>query len=185
MAAPIPLFLLIYCAFTILKPSVANSLRLREAYLAHLPAALRQNQGIVLPGVRELLTHLQTRTEVVLGLLTGNVRAGGECKLRHYDLWQHFAFGGFADDIHDRDDVARHAVREMERHLGCAGAEHDVWVIGDTPLDVQCARAIGAKAVAVTTGWHTLEELQAAKPDHILVDLSSPEQLLQAWSIVT
>ena len=57
----------------------------------------------------------------------------------------------------------------------------DVWVIGDTPLDVKCARAIGAKVVAVATGWHQLDDLVASEPDFALADLSDPAELLRAW----
>ena len=59
---------------------------------------------------------------------------------------------------------------------------NDVWVIGDTPLDVRCARAVGARAVAVATGWHPHEELAAHKPDYLLADLSDAEALLRVWS---
>ena len=166
-----------------IEPSEANLWRLREAYLAHLPHCLRKNEGMVLPGVRELLTHLQARDDVLLGLLTGNIRAGGECKLRHFELWDHFAFGAFADGIHDRDDVARHALRETERHLRQPVDVDRVWVIGDTPFDVKCARAIGAKAVAVATGWHPIEELHASGAEYVLMDLSEPGVLLWEWGM--
>ncbi len=123
------------------EPSEANIGRLRDAYLHHLPECLHRNQGTVLPGVCELLLNLQRRTDVALGLLTGNIRAGGEHKLRHYRLWDYFAFGGFADGIRDRDAVARHALNETCRHLQREVDPRSIWVIGDTPYDVKCARA--------------------------------------------
>jgi phosphoglycolate phosphatase-like HAD superfamily hydrolase len=73
------------------------------------------------------------------------------------------------------------AVAEVRTHLGRDFAAEDVWVIGDTPLDVQCARAVGAKVVAVATGWHPIEELQSHAPDMTLADLSNPEDLLRVW----
>jgi phosphoglycolate phosphatase-like HAD superfamily hydrolase len=164
-----------------LDPTDANRARLVEAYLSRLPHYLGRIPGRVCPGVVELLAALRQRTDTVLGLLTGNVRRGAERKLGHYGLWGHFAVGGFGDDHADRDDVARAALGEVERHVGGKVNPADVWVIGDTPLDVKCARAIGARAVAVATGWHALEDLQASEPDLALADLSDPTDLFRAW----
>jgi phosphoglycolate phosphatase-like HAD superfamily hydrolase len=164
-----------------IDPTPANQDRLRDTYLAHLPASLQTHGGVVCPGVNELLAELRPRAGVVLGLLTGNIRRGASHKLGHFGLWDFFACGGFGDEHYDRDDVARTAVAEVRAHLGREFAAEDVWVIGDTPLDVQCARAVGAKAVAVATGWHPIEELASHAADFTLADLSNPEELLRVW----
>ncbi len=161
-----------------LDPSAANQGRLIAGYLARLPTRLRSIGGEVCPGVRELLARLRPRPDVRLGLLTGNVRAGAELKLGHFDLWGHFPAGGFGDDHADRDDVARSAVRAVG-----AAAGDDVWVIGDTPLDVSCARAVGAKVVAVATGWHPLDELAACGADLTLADLGDFGRLPAGWGV--
>jgi phosphoglycolate phosphatase-like HAD superfamily hydrolase len=155
--------------------------RLSHRYLARLPAALAAVRGTICPGITDLLPPLKTRSDVLLGLLTGNVRAGAMRKLGPYGLWAFFAAGGFGDEHADRDDVARAAVRSVERHLGRAVNPADVWVIGDTPLDVRCARAIGATAVAVATGWTGFDELAASGADYTFHDLSDPRELLAAW----
>jgi phosphoglycolate phosphatase-like HAD superfamily hydrolase len=165
-----------------IEPSDANIEKLHAAYLARLPETLRGHDGIVLPGVDEALRR--ERRGAVVGLLTGNVRRGAEIKLRHFGLWHHFAFGGFADGLCNRDDVARRAIAEAERHAGKAIDPADVWVIGDTPLDVQCARAIGARAVIVATGWHPHDELVACAPDHLLPDFTHAGELLTQWGWV-
>jgi phosphoglycolate phosphatase-like HAD superfamily hydrolase len=152
--------------------------RVFAAYLRHLPACLARCTGRVLPGVRALLHILGARNDVTVGLLTGNIRAGARIKLGHFGLYDHFAFGGFGDRHHHRDDVAREALAEVGRHLGEPVDSTRVWVIGDTPLDVACARAIGANAVAVTTGWHGRAELTDCNPDLLLDDLSDPAPLL-------
>ncbi len=164
-----------------IEPSLANQIRLQEAYLSHLPGSLATLGGMVCPGIAELLRHLHPRQDVLLGLLTGNVRTGAKHKLGHFGLWDYFACGGFGDEHYDRDDVARMAIAEVNAHLGRNVATSDVWVIGDTPLDVKCARAIGAKVVAVATGWHPVDELANHNPDFLLADLSNPNELLRLW----
>jgi phosphoglycolate phosphatase-like HAD superfamily hydrolase len=164
-----------------LEPSAANVERLKIAYLRLLPAALERNSGIVLPGVRALLDRLQLSDRVAVGLLTGNVREGARRKLIHFQLWDDFAFGAFADGIHDRDDIARRALLEIARQLGRDVPPSHIWVIGDTPHDVQCALAIGAQAVAVATGWHSIEELRETRADYVLQDLVRPAELMKAW----
>ncbi|MBY0512715.1 MAG: haloacid dehalogenase-like hydrolase [Gemmataceae bacterium] len=164
-----------------LDPSPANVQKLQAAYLDRLPDALANRPGEVCPGIAGLLPVLAERPDVVLGLLTGNVRAGARVKLGHFGLWDYFSCGGFGDGHHDRDDVARSAVADVRRHLGRDIDPADIWVIGDTPLDVQCARAVGAKAVAVATGWHPGDELTACGPDLFLDDLSDHAPLFAAW----
>jgi phosphoglycolate phosphatase-like HAD superfamily hydrolase len=152
--------------------------RLFECYLRHLPHFLRERASRILPGIAALLDVLRLREDVAIGLLTGNLRAGARVKLGHFGLFDHFAFGGFGDHHYDRDDVAREALGEVHQHLGRPVAPEKIWVIGDTPLDVRCALAIGARAVAVATGWHSAAELEAHRPDLLLTDLSDPGPLL-------
>lgn len=162
------------------EPTDANIDRLIEGYLARLPAALTAVPGRVLPGIEEILTAVARIEHIRIGLLTGNVRRGAQHKLGHYGLWEHFAFGGFGDRHEERDDVARAALAEAKDHLGPVNPA-DVWVIGDTPLDVKCARAIGARAVAVATGWHPIEELHDTGADVVLRDLSDHTELMARW----
>jgi phosphoglycolate phosphatase-like HAD superfamily hydrolase len=162
-----------------LEDSAENCRRLVAGYLERLPAALAKHRGAVLPGVAALLEELRARERTVLGLLTGNLREGARLKLGHYGLHRHFAFGGYGDHHLDRDAVAREALEAARAHLNGGVHLERTWVIGDTPLDVRCARAIGARVAAVATGWHSLEELEAARPDLLLTDLSDPKPLLE------
>ncbi len=155
--------------------------RLLRAYLQRLPASLNAHRGCVLPGIHPLLEHLQARRDCAVGLLTGNVRAGAKAKLGHFKLDGHFRFGGFGDDHFDRDDVARAALAAVHEELGPEVQPEQIWVIGDTPLDVRCARAIGAKVAAVATGVHSFDELIASEPDVALRDLADPGPLLRCW----
>jgi phosphoglycolate phosphatase-like HAD superfamily hydrolase len=153
------------------------SKRLTDAYLHHLPGSLAAGRGAILPGILSLLDNLRQRNNVALGLLTGNTHAGARIKLQHFGLWDYFDFGAYGDEHEDRDDVARAAWHEVrQRHAG--SRPERAWVIGDTPLDIRCARAIGASAVAVATGWHSLDELASHSPDLLFSDLSDPVPLL-------
>lgn len=153
-----------------LDDTPTNWERMVEGYLRHLPASLARSTGCVLPGIAELLAHLAERQDVALGLLTGNTRRGATLKLAHYGLDGYFRFGGFGDRHMDRDDVAREALVQAAKTHGTRVTPQRVWVIGDTPLDIRCARCIGASVVAVATGWHALEELAGHGPDLLLRD---------------
>jgi phosphoglycolate phosphatase-like HAD superfamily hydrolase len=157
-----------------------NRQRFVAAYLRLLPASLARGKGQTLPGITGLLAHLDKTERTALGLLTGNLREGARAKLGHFGLFDYFAFGGFGDLHWERDDVAREALAAVRAHLNGDVCLERLWVIGDTPLDVQCARAIGARSVAVATGVHTVEQLSTAKPDLVFADLSDPTPLLNA-----
>jgi phosphoglycolate phosphatase-like HAD superfamily hydrolase len=147
-------------------------------YLQLLPAHLQRCAGAVLPGIASLLQRLRQRGDVALGLLTGNLQRGAKLKLGHYAIDDYFAFGGFGDVHHDRDEVARESIVAAAAHLGRAPDLERVWVIGDTPLDIRCARAVGARVAAVATGGHSVAELQAAGPDLVFGDLTDASLLL-------
>jgi phosphoglycolate phosphatase-like HAD superfamily hydrolase len=165
-----------------IEPSDANWRRFRTAYLEALPAALKQRNGHVLPGVTALLDSLAGIKRSLVGLLTGNVREGAARKLDFYGLGGRFAFGGFGDDTGERCEIAATALAEARRHAagrnGHSTELAGVMVIGDTEHDITCARSIGAVAVAVPTGGATREVLAAAKPDLLLDDLSDAAPLL-------
>lgn len=164
---------------TLVPDTPENCRRLQASYLARLPRHLAAGAGCVLPGVHELLDQLADRSELGIGLLTGNSRQGAAHKLAHFRLDHHFAFGAYGDDLHDRDDIARSALGVVRDRFRREIAGHRLWVIGDTPYDVRCARAIGAQAVAVATGSFTADELAANQPDLLLTDLSAPAELLR------
>jgi phosphoglycolate phosphatase-like HAD superfamily hydrolase len=162
-----------------LENSLHNLQRLLAAYLRHLPASLASHQGQVLPGIDALVQQLHERRDVTLGLLTGNVREGARLKLGHYGLFHYFPIGGFGDQHYERDDVAREALSLVSQRHGAPVETGRIWVIGDTPLDVQCARAIGARVVAVATGWHAWDELHASRPDLLMKDFTDPAPFLE------
>lgn len=148
------------------------------AYLEELPKHLATRDGLVLPGVVHILETLHAREDVVLGLLTGNFARGAKAKLSHFRLDHFFLFGGYGDEHHHRDDVAREALRLLQEiHHEPVDLER-LWVIGDTPADVQCGRAIGAKVIAVGTGLYSMEDLEATNADYLFEDFSEPSRVL-------
>jgi phosphoglycolate phosphatase len=155
--------------------------RFLAAYLRHLPDHLAACTGTILPGVAELLKELAARDDVLLGLLTGNYREGARMKLAHFGLFDYFLLGGYGDEHPHRDDVARAAVEEVCRHLGRAPEPGRLWVIGDTPADVQCGRAVGATVIAVATGVYSADELRGANPDYLFDDFSDPQAVLDLF----
>ncbi|MEQ9411287.1 MAG: HAD family hydrolase [Fuerstiella sp.] len=155
-----------------LKNTDQNRRRFREAYLTHLRSSLKEQPGLLLPQVRELLELLSAEKSVTLSLLTGNYADGAWIKLRHFQLDHYFRSGGFGDDHPDRDDVARGAVDAVSRALQKVVRGSDSVVIGDTPADIRCARAIGARAVAVATGGYSANDLNSHTPDHLFADFS-------------
>ena len=165
-----------------LDESDATHSQLSEAYLRVLPSEISGRQGGVYPGVRELLARLSVRDDVRMGLLTGNYREAAWLKLRHYELAEHFAFGGFGDEHADRDDVARQALAAAAEQNAPQPIDPDkLWVIGDTPADVRCGRAIGARVIAVATGMYSFDELAASQPDHLFADFTEFETVLALW----
>jgi phosphoglycolate phosphatase-like HAD superfamily hydrolase len=109
----------------------------------------------------------------VVGLLTGNIRLGAEIKLRRFNLWEQFETGAFANDAADRNEIAATAVRRGETLLGNKLRGEEVLVIGDTPLDIACARYIGAKVLAVGTGMYRPRDLLPLKPDWAVDNLEA------------
>lgn len=149
-----------------------NFKRFFERYVFWLDHILRDSQTSVCAGVWEFIRGLRALPHPpLIGLLTGNIRLGAEIKLRHAGLWDVFVTGGFADDSEERDKIAAIAKERGSRLLKVELPGEQVVVIGDTPLDVRCARAIGAKVLAVATGMVPIEELASHKPEWAVKDL--------------
>ncbi len=157
-----------------------NIADLLDGYVHHLARELPRREGRVLPGIVALLEALHAREDCVLGLLTGNIEKGAQLKLSHYGVWDFFEFGAYADDHTDRNKLGPVAhARAVEKH-GTSFDAKDVFVIGDTPKDIDCARAAGFVAVAIATGKYSRGELAAHRPDHLFGDLADTPAVLRA-----
>ncbi len=148
-----------------IEPSPANFQRFFGRYIFLLEHMLQQLDGCVLPGVDKMLAELDLLSErPLVGLLTGNIRLGAQIKLTHYNLWPRFAMGAFGDDHENRNELAVIAKERGSRRLGEPLTGDQILVIGDTPRDIECARAVGARSLAVATGKFSVAELKGDAP---------------------
>lgn len=157
-----------------LPPTGENIHAFLEAYLEILGAELHARPGRVLPGIIGLLERFKDHPGVAQGLLTGNLRRGARIKLEHYKVWHYFAFGAFGDDSATRNELGPHAVRRARDRHAVEFEADNIFVIGDTPHDIACGKAIGAKTIGVATGTFSLETLQSHHPTAAFNDFSDP-----------
>ena len=143
-----------------------------SAYALALEEAVAGGGVEVLPGIHDLVRDLSARDDVLLGLLTGNIEEGARVKLTPTGLWPYFRVGAYGSDDADRNCLPAIAAARAERLIGRPFEPGRIVVIGDTPLDVACARACGAVAVAVATGFHPMDDLLACAPDLAFADFS-------------
>ena len=149
-----------------------------DSYVHFLSLELPRRKGKLLPGVLELLEKLKSRPHLVLALLTGNVSRGAQLKLEHYGVWHFFEFGAFADDHQDRNRLGPFArARAKEKHSR-EFSTSEIDVIGDTPRDIACGKAFGARTIAVATGTWSLEQLAEYQPDFLIDDLSNVKRII-------
>lgn len=127
--------------------------------------------GRVIDGATELVQELAGRRESTLGLLTGNTAGGAASKVRHFGLDGYFAFGAYGCDHHDRNQLGPIAQHRASAHAGRAFSSAETWIIGDTPKDIACAKAIGARCLAVATGRFTTDDLSAFGADRVVQTL--------------
>lgn len=146
-------------------------------YEARLPTSLPRKTGCVLPNVREILERLRGRPDIRSYVLTGNTRGGARAKLTHYGLMEFLSDGGFAEDQGSRSTIAVRALGVALRDGPVARGR--VFVIGDTPHDIECAKAIDARVIAVATGGYSIDELQAHQPWRVCAELPAPDEFIE------
>lgn len=142
-----------------------------ESYVSFLREEVRLSDKYrVLPGIREVLDELSSRPDVLLGLATGNVETGARIKLEPGDLNRYFAFGGYGSDSESRIELVRRAAEKAVEKSGEQISPEDVFVIGDTPLDIDAGKKAGFKTVGVGTGSYKVDQLVAAGATFAIAD---------------
>lgn len=152
--------------------------RLSRRYTQLLPQVLSDRGGKVLPGAVDLLHRLSSEPSLRCYVMTGNLLATATQKLQHFELLDFFRgiFGG--DHDAERKDLAERTAAVIRDRYGDS-ATADIVVIGDTPEDVQCGHAIGAKVVAVCTGFHDRSALEAEQPTSVHDDLTDVDRIFE------
>jgi phosphoglycolate phosphatase-like HAD superfamily hydrolase len=152
-------------------PTARELAELVQRRLEHLPEAVAESTGYrVLPGVPQRLKQL-SRDGHLLGLITGNGDGAAFTKLARGDLIRWFTFGAYASAGLDRAGIVRQAVARGEAMLGADVPNTQIYVIGDTPLDIEAAHAAGCSAIAIATGHYDVDALRAAGADQVLETL--------------
>jgi phosphoglycolate phosphatase-like HAD superfamily hydrolase len=157
-----------------------------ERYVSLLTAELAKpgHTTSLYPGIKELLSALEpfeAEARAIVGLLTGNVREGAALKLRSAGLdFARFAVGAFGSDSHRRSDLPAVAAKRASERTGRRFTGDDLVVVGDTPDDVACARPMGARTVAVATGFYKPDALRAAGATHVFDNLGDTQSVLDA-----
>ncbi|MGH9153282.1 MAG: HAD family hydrolase [Acidimicrobiales bacterium] len=157
--------------------------RVVERLEAELEGArdLVREQGHVMAGVEALLAGLHDDPRVTQSVLTGNTASNAAVKLEAFalDRWIDVDVGAFGSDDSDREQLVPVALDRVRRLRGRDLGPEQVWVVGDTPRDLACARAGGARCLLVATGRFPIEELEAEEPDEVLPDLTDTEAVLK------
>jgi phosphoglycolate phosphatase-like HAD superfamily hydrolase len=155
--------------------------QLCERYFRYLGEELHEPhpRKMIMPGIRKLLDALEARDDVFLALLTGNFARSAQLKLEYFDLWRYFRCGAFAEDAEDRNHLVPIVLERAVAHGASPPAADRVLVVGDTPLDVACAAASGARAVAVATGPADVATLRACGADVVFEDLNDTNAFLE------
>jgi phosphoglycolate phosphatase len=150
-----------------------------DAYIAHLEEEIVNTRMQVLPGILEILDQIENNPLLHQGLLTGNLLRGSEIKLKHFNLWHYFRFGAYSNLSMNRNELAGYALMEAKKATGISFFPENVYVIGDTPHDIECGRTIHAKTVAVATGKYSAEQLRAHNPHFLFENLSDTHDFLE------
>ena len=145
---------------------------LKKNYFSILQRLIQQYNVDIMPGVPDILESLSPMEDVTLGLLTGNFSDGARIKLSSVNLFQYFKIGVFGDDTDRRNDMPEIARRRINRYHNIQIDFEDIFIIGDTQFDIECAQKSGAKSIAVGTGWTEEEDLISHNPDFYFKDLS-------------
>lgn len=133
-----------------------------------------------LEGVMEILDVLEARDDIVLGLLTGNVEPGARVKLTAAGIDpDRFRINAFGSDHEHRPELPAIAQRRASESLGLSISGEKMIVIGDTPADIACGRALGARAIGVASGHYTVAQLEAHKPYAVFPSLESTQLVLE------
>jgi|YelNatPaOPRAMG01_1025707.scaffolds.fasta_scaffold20287_4 phosphoglycolate phosphatase len=149
-----------------------------NAYIENLRKEINNDNKHIKPGVSELLERLKRKRSSATGLLTGNLEPGARIKLEPFGLNKYFPSGAFGSDNENRNMLLPIAVKRYKDLFNKNFKHEDCFVIGDTPLDIECAKIYGAYSIGVATGPYTIEHLKSAGADYVIDNLANNDFLL-------
>lgn len=153
-----------------------------EAYVFFLREEVEQSPAyLVLPGIAEILRELSVRSDAIVGLATGNIEPGARIKLHRGDLNRYFAFGGFGSDSESRVALVRRAADRASRSHGREIDAEDIFVIGDTPRDVEAGRQAGFRTVGVATGRYSVDDLRQSGAECVITDFDQGRDVFSTF----
>ena len=156
------------------EPTIERVAQFLDGYVEALARRLPERRpfGSIYAGIVDILEKVHRRHDLAQGLVTGNMRRGARLKLQHYDVFHYFEFGAFADDDQDRNRLPPFAKARAEARYDVRFKPSSIFVIGDTPHDIACGKAIGARTIGVATGRFSAQELERSGADAVFPDFS-------------
>ena len=130
------------------------------------------------PGILDLLNFISRKDNLFNVLGTGNFENAARIKLSKHDMNTFFSTGGFGDNAKERWQVIEEAINKAEKLFNMTFCKENIYVIGDTPKDIECGIKLGIKSVGVATGSHTSDQLKEYNPDHVFEDLTDLESFM-------
>ncbi|MBC8014498.1 MAG: HAD hydrolase-like protein [Sporomusaceae bacterium] len=163
------------------EPANHEICQLIARYEEVLPSHLSARHGHLMPSVKDILIHLHDRKDYTSLILTGNTAIGAKAKLIHYGLdgFFNFTHSAFCNNCFNRSEISTQALSIVSEHYPDVTLDQ-VYIIGDTPNDINCGKVIGARTIAVATGSYSLEELNAYSPWWAIPFLPSPTQFAES-----
>ncbi|RMF58155.1 MAG: HAD family hydrolase [Calditrichaeota bacterium] len=163
------------------SPTPETLNRIIERYLFYLESYLSEEDSVeVLPGIKELLQATSNNSQFFIGLVTGNLEPGARIKLTPPNLNHYFPIGAFGSDSLNRDHLPPLARQRASEHYRTTFHPENIWIIGDTPKDIQCSKVNHFKSLAVATGGWSVRELSQYQPDLVFDNLKNTKRVLTA-----
>jgi phosphoglycolate phosphatase-like HAD superfamily hydrolase len=163
--------------FSILNP---NKEEIIKVYVDNLKEILNNNsEKRILPGAHEIVSHVSNSKNVFNGILTSNLKEGAKVKLSSVGLEKFFWVGGYGDHLGEKWDSAEIAISQAEDFYKVKFDKQNIFVIGDSVYDINCAKKLGINCIAVATGWTAYYDLEKAMPTYIFKSLNNYKEVIE------